>query len=153
MIYFEPMKSSFTRWMLLFITFLFFAEADAQDMYTPEATVRTFFKGLNAGDTALMASTFHTDMKLQVLGANGMVRHQESAIFLRNVASAPVGSLDERLGEFTVRTDAPLAQVSMPYSFYYQGKLLHSGTNFFTLAQQNGAYKVLHLIDTRKPAN
>lgn len=140
------------RFLLLsFFTTVLVSVAGAQNYKTPEETVKVFFRGLNSSDTLLIKSTLHSGIVLQTVNRTNEVIEQPVSGFLRSVGRMPPGSIDERTGEMIIRTDAPLAQVSMSYELFINGKKLHGGTNFFTLAMEGGSYRILHIIDTRKP--
>jgi hypothetical protein len=43
-----------------------------------------------------------------------------------------------------------MAHAWTPYEFYINGKLSHKGVNAFTLYKDDGQWKIVHLIDTRR---
>ena len=59
---------------------------------------------------------------------------------------------EERLLDYKIQQDGFTAQVWTPYEFYVNNKLSHSGNNAFSLVKENGAWKIIFIIDTRKVA-
>jgi len=43
-----------------------------------------------------------------------------------------------------------MANVWMPYEFWFNGNFSHCGVNFFKLFNDNGTWKIIYLIDTRR---
>jgi len=58
--------------------------------------------------------------------------------------------LFEKLLDYKIQIDGPLAHVWTPYEFYVNGKLSHSGVNSFTLFKEKDAWQIIHIIDTRR---
>lgn len=70
--------------------------------------------------------------------------------FLKSIASIPADSkFEERLLNFKVEENGPLAVVNTAYEFYYNGNFSHCGVNNFTLVKLEDQWKIVHLIDTR----
>ena len=57
---------------------------------------------------------------------------------------------EERLLGHTIHIDGPMAIDWTPYEFYVNGKKSHSGVNVFTLYKDNGQWKIVAIIDTRR---
>jgi hypothetical protein len=125
----------------------------AQQETAVRATISTFFTGMNKSDTTLVRSTLLPGARLQtVLNKEGKVSIQEGDFgrFMTSIGKAKPGSLDERLGNYTVHVDGDLATAFTPYEFWYNGQQSHCGSNAFTLVRVDGDWKVQAIIDTRR---
>lgn len=131
-----------------------------QNLAAQETDVRrsidTFFAGLHATDTTLIRTVCHKEMLLQSIQERpegGILSHESLKEFYTSIASVPKTlKLEERLLDYKIMIDGSMAHVWTPYEFYVNGKMSHSGTNSFTLLKENGPWKIVHIIDTRKPA-
>lgn len=71
--------------------------------------------------------------------------------FLKSIASIPnTMKIFEKLLDYKVTIDGDLAHVWTPYEFYVNDTLSHVGVNAFTLLNDNGKWRIIHLIDTRR---
>jgi hypothetical protein len=57
---------------------------------------------------------------------------------------------EERLLDYSIQVDGAMAHVWTPYEFYVNNKFSHKGVNAFTLFKDNGLWKIVYLIDTRR---
>jgi len=129
-----------------------------QQLSAQEADVRksidTFFEGLHTGDTLKIKSVCAKGLILQSVSEKptGGVRTTESIPeFFKSIASIPKGiKLEERLLSYNIQIDGSMAHAWTPYEFYIDGKLSHSGVNSFQLFKDNGLWKIVYIIDTRK---
>ena len=120
--------------------------------------ISTFFDGLHKGDSALLKSTLHQDLKIQTTFTNKKgkkeLRTQTKAQLLKGVASKK--SADkylEKLLSYTIKIDGNLASVWTPYEFYFNGNFSHCGANSFQLFNNNGKWEVIYLVDMRRRDN
>ena len=128
------------------------AESDAEAAV--RAAIADLFDGMRAADTTAMRATLHPAARLATTAAPDGSGYQESPIsaFLAAVAGAPV-DLDERLtDDYPVQVDGPLATAWTPYAFYAGGQFSHCGVNAFTLAETPDGWRIVHIMDTRRPA-
>jgi hypothetical protein len=122
-----------------------------------KAVINKMFDAMRARDGALLQSVFGDSALLQTISRSKegktIIRNESIKEFAASVASAPKGSLDERISFESVQTDGSLAAVWTPYSFYYNGKFSHCGVNSFQLVRIDGIWKVQYIIDTRRKTN
>jgi hypothetical protein len=122
---------------------------------TPEADVRAviaqLFDGMRAADPAAARAAFHPDARLaSSLGDTTGVQTGDLGSFFDTIGRLPAGTLDERLGDYEVVVDGPLAVAVTPYAFYAGGAFSHCGVNAFTLVEQDGRWWIWNVTDTRR---
>lgn len=119
-----------------------------------ENTIKTFFEGFHAKDTLKIKSVCHDKMILQSImeGAKGTKFLDEKASdFFKAIAAFPSDKkFEERLLKFNTQIDGAMAHVWTPYEFYIDGKLSHHGVNSFQLYKDNGSWKIIYVVDTRR---
>lgn len=143
------MKSQF---LVLCLLFTLPAFAQSSDEASVRATITQMFTGMNKADSVALKPLFAPGARLQtVINKAGSVSVKEDPIagFIISVGRAKAGSLDERLGTYTVQIDGDLATAFTPYQFYYDGQQRHCGANAFTLVRLGGTWKIQNIIDTR----
>ena len=120
-----------------------------------KAAVDTFFEGFHKGDTLLMQSVMRDNLLLQTTftdqdGKNILVTENSSKL-IDAIASRPADQKwDERLLAYNIQIDAAMANVWTPYEFWLNGVFSHCGVNNFQLFNDNGEWKIIYLMDTRR---
>lgn len=125
---------------------------------TIKKVISTFFDALHQGDSTLMKSTLHQDLKIQTTFTNKegdkQLRTQTKAQLLKGVASKKVSDKYlEKLLSYTIKIDGNLASVWTPYEFYLNGNFSHCGANSFQLFNNNGQWEIIYLVDMRRRSN
>jgi len=125
---------------------------------TIKKVISTFFDSLHQGDSTLMKSTLHKDLKIQTTFTNKegdkQLRTQTKAQLLKGVASKKVSDKYlEKLLSYTIKIDGNLASVWTPYEFYLNGNFSHCGANSFQLFNNNGQWEIIYLVDMRRRSN
>ena len=125
---------------------------------TIKKVISTFFDALHQGDSTLMKSTLHQDLKIQTTFTNKegdkQLRTQTKAQLLKGVASKKVSDKYlEKLLSYTIKIDGNLASVWTPYQFYLNGNFSHCGANSFQLFNNNGQWEIIYLVDMRRRSN
>ncbi len=119
-----------------------------------QKTIETFFEGFHARDTAKVHSVCADKIMLQSIaeGTKGTRLTKESVKeFYISIATMPKDMIfQEKILSYTIQVDGAMAQAWTPYEFYLDGKLSHKGVNAFTLFKENGKWKIIYLIDTRR---
>ena len=120
--------------------------------------ISTFFDGLHKGDSTVLKSTLHKDIKIQTTFTNKKgeknLRTQTKENLLKGVANKkPSDTYFEKLLSYTIKIDGNLASVWTPYEFYLNGKFLHCGANSFQLFNNNGKWEIIYLVDMRRRAS
>ena len=118
-------------------------------------TVETFFEGFHKGDTTLMKSVmvdkFTTQTAYKNKDGEDILVTEESSKLINAIANKPADQKwDERLLDFKIQVDGNMANAWTPYEFWYNGEFSHCGVNSFQLFNDNGQWKIIYLIDTRR---
>lgn len=142
------MKKSFLI-ICLIVTTPF--EAQNQEI---QKVIETFFEDFHAKDTVKMKSVCSDKIILQSImeNAKGSKLSDESAKeFYNSIATIPNDfKFEEKILNYSIQVDGTMAHVWTPYKFYINGKLSHSGVNAFSLYKENGIWKIIYVIDTRR---
>jgi len=120
-----------------------------------KATIEKFFDGFHKGDTTIIKSTLATKVVVQTAFKNqkGVDILNDGSIdaFLNAIANRPADQKwDERLLSYSIQVDGNMANAWTPYEFWFNGKFRHCGVNSFQLFKDNGTWKIIYLIDTRR---
>lgn len=120
--------------------------------------IETFFEGLHKGDSTILKSTLHKDVKIQTTSTNklgeSMLTTDSKEKLLSSVANKkPENIYLEKLLSFDIKIDGNLASVWTPYEFYLNGNFSHCGANSFQLFHNNGKWEIIFLVDMRRRDN
>lgn len=139
--------------LILLIAVCFAINMNAQKAEI-ENTVKTFFEGFHAKDTMKIKSVCAEKMILQsIIEGQKATRFEDEkpSEFYKSFSTFPADlKFEERILSYNIQIDGRMAHVWAPYEFYVNGKLSHSGVNAFTLYNDNGFWKIIYLIDTRR---
>ncbi|WP_338733718.1 nuclear transport factor 2 family protein [Mangrovimonas cancribranchiae] len=118
-------------------------------------TIETFFEGFHKGDTTLMKSVLADKVVLQTAFKNKEGKDQLVSEDLSKLISA-IGNRpedqkwNEKLLSYNIQVDGNMANAWTPYEFWFNGNFSHCGVNSFQLFNDNGTWKIIYLIDTRR---
>ena len=117
--------------------------------------IEHFFDGLHNGDTLIIKETIRSDVKIQTAFENNegitKLRNVELVSFLKSLTSKKKEDIwKEELLDFSIHVDKNIASVWTPYRFYFNNNFSHCGSNSFQLFNDNGNWKIIYLLDTRK---
>ena len=133
---------------------LIFSSATYSQNEEVKQVVVTFFKGFHAKDSITMKSVCADKMILQSISESSkgtQFKNDSAQDFFRSIATIPNTILfEEKLLDYSIQVDGAMAHVWTPYEFYLNNKLSHIGVNAFTLFKDNGLWKIVYLIDTRR---
>lgn len=119
-------------------------------------TIQTFFEGLHNRDTLAMQSVSYKNLILESITeykGQGKLDFETADGYYKQVANIPADlKIEERILSYKVQIDGTLAHVWAPYEFYANGKLSHSGVNSFQLFKDQGVWKIVYIVDTRRAA-
>ena len=136
---------------LLVMVFTISIQAQNQEV---QQTIETFFEGFHARDSVKIKSVCSDKMILQSIAENakgGKLTDESVSEFYHSIAGIPANlDFQEKLLSYSIQVDGTMAQVWTPYEFYMNGKLSHKGVNAFTLFKDNGIWKIIYIIDTRR---
>lgn len=122
----------------------------------PASTIKAIFNHMRAADTTGMSVYFHPEATLHsvVTKPDGttMVSEGSIASWMKGIAGADAGALDEQLHYTELRVDGHLATAWTPYAFIYNQAMHHCGTNAFQMVKDgpDGQWRILHITDTRR---
>lgn len=142
------MKTILVSLMLIFSSAIYSQNEEVKQV------VVTFFKGFHAKDSITMKSVCADKMILQSISESSkgtQLKNDSAQDFFRSIATIPNTILfEEKLLDYSIQVDGAMAHVWTPYEFYVNNKLSHKGVNAFTLFKDNGLWKIVYLIDTRR---
>lgn len=119
------------------------------------AVVNRLFDGMRAGDSAMVRSVFHPELRM-ITGlmreGKPVTRVETSADgFVKAVGTPRPQPLDERIWGEKVEIDGPLASVWVDYALYVGPQFVHCGIDHFLLVKgETGDWKILEIADTRR---
>lgn len=118
------------------------------------APILRLFSAMERADTLGLAAAFHPAARLSSVGSKDgttQLQHSDIPSFIARLADSPAGDLLEELHYTEVRIDGNLATAWAPYTFIYQGKISHCGTNAFQLSRtgEGGQWQIYSVLDSR----
>ena len=137
----------------------FFANAQDELENEVEGVIKTFFEGFHKGDTLLMKQTMADELILHTASKNkegkDILKTDDVKDFIKAIGSGrPVtDKWEERISSYTIKVDENLANAWTEYEFWLDGKFSHCGVNSFQLFNDNGTWKIIYLIDTRRKSS
>lgn len=144
---------------ILFVATLlitFFTSAQNPMEAEVESVIKTFFEGFHKADTVLMRTTMADELVFQTAFKNkeqkDVLKTDDVNGFVKAIGSGrPVAEKwEERISSYTVKVDGNMANAWTEYEFWLDGKFSHCGVNSFQLFHDNGTWKIIYLIDTRR---
>lgn len=139
---------------IVFVLLLVFSSSLYSQNEEVKDVIVTFFKGFHAKDSTIIKSVCAENMILQSIAESSkgsQIKNQNPQDFYRSIATIPSTMLfEERVLDYSIQVDGAMAHVWTPYEFYVNNKLSHKGVNAFTLFKDNGLWKIVYLIDTRR---
>lgn len=120
-------------------------------------TILTFFEGMQKSDTSIINNCLHKTARFQTALLNNKTKetkleNQPLDSFLQQVLHIKKRNIkiEERVTQFDIKVDYPMASVWANYEFYLDGKLSHKGVDAFQLFYENNSWKIIQVCDTRK---
>jgi hypothetical protein len=139
---------------IVFVLLVVFSSSLYSQNEEVKDVIVTFFKGFHAKDSTMIKSVCAENMILQSIAESSkgsQIKNQIPQDFYRSIATIPVNmKFEERLLDYSIQVDGAMAHVWTPYEFYLNDKFSHKGVNAFTLFKDNGQWKIVYLIDTRR---
>lgn len=146
----KPAYQFKTIGIVIFFTILSVQAGAQTTQDSIKQTVDRMFLGMKNADSAMVVGTFHPSAILQTIVGDGNIRTQGFTEFGAVMKKLKAGQLDERITYGSILVDGNMASVWTPYRLYFDGNFMHCGANSFHLVRTNGAWKIVHLIDTRR---
>jgi hypothetical protein len=140
-------------YLCIILTSTLYAQDD--EAIKVKAAVDTFFEGFHKGDTILMKSVMMDKVFLQTTftnkeGKNVLVTEKPSELTKAIASRTSDQKWDERLLDYNIQIDGTMANVWTPYEFWFNDQFSHCGVNSFQLFNDNGNWKIIYIIDTRR---
>jgi hypothetical protein len=142
--------------ILIFTTVLLFSipSYGQSDELAVQKVIESLFDGMRAKNINQLATVFEDEAMMQTiaLGDNGpQVNPGSVSDFMKRISTTPADTqLDERILNFEIKVDGPMASAWTPYEFYVNGTFSHCGVNSFQLVKFTQGWKVVCIIDTRR---
>lgn len=145
----NPMRTFLFYCCLLFSLTTFAQEAAVKQ------TIEQFFEGFHQRDSLKMRAVCNPSLRLQSITTTQtkgtQLTEDPPARFFQSIASLPAAlAIEERILSYSIQIDGAMAVAWTPYQFYINGKLSHEGVNVFTLYLEQGTWKIISIIDTRR---
>lgn len=141
--------------LLVMSLFSLLAHAQTAAEEAVKATIDKFFDGFHKGDTTIIKETLGTQLVMQTAFKNkegkDVLNTDDFNNFLKAIATRGADQKwDERLLSYHIKVDGNMANAWTPYEFWFNEKFSHCGVNSFQLFHDNGTWKIIYLIDTRR---
>jgi len=138
-------------YILLLSLFTHFCCAQEKEV---QQTIETFFEAFHQRDSTKLKSVCSDNLVLHSIAENAKGNKfsvEKAPDFYKSIASIPTTmKFEEKILNYKIQIDGTMAHVWTPYEFYVNDKLSHSGVNSFQLFQENGVWKVVYILDTRR---
>lgn len=140
--------------LMIFFSQIAFSQENAEELAVKE-TIQQFFEAFHQQDSVALAEMAHPSITMQSIaeGKEGKTKlsTEEYQNFVKAIVSIPEGTkFKEKLHSFDISVNGPLASAVTPYSFYVNDILSHCGVNSFQLYKEEGQWKIIYIVDTRK---
>lgn len=148
----------FPFFLLFTLALTFSSELHAQDdeIAAVKAVIETLFDSMREADSAKLHTVFIDDVVMQtIVPKRGVMSIVEGNLqgFLTGVGSPHEHMYDERILDYQIKIDGPMAHVWTPYEFYLGKEFSHCGVNSFQLMKKESGWKIIYLVDTRRTEN
>ena len=143
------------------LTFLFFLMAlgcviaQESEEKMVQNTIDSFFKAFHQQDSTALKETVSKDIVLQTIGKNEagreVVKTENFSNFLKSIVSIPsTTKFEEKILSYNIQIDGAMANAWTSYEFWVNDSFSHCGVNSFQFFKDQGAWKIIYLIDTRR---
>ena len=144
--------------LLLLISSLVITAQEKNEQQEVKKVIETFFIGLHKGDSTIMKSTLHKDIKIQTTftnreGLKNLNTQSRQALLTCVANKKPENVYLEKLLSYNIKIDGNLASVWTPYEFYLNDNFSHCGANSFQLFNNNGKWQIIYIVDMRRRDN
>ena len=141
--------------LILFLSSFFLSAQENTDEVSIKNVIETFFKGLQNGDSTLMGSKLHKDLKIQTTftnkeGVKTLATQTKESLLTGTANKKPEMKYLEKLLSYDIKVDGNLASVWTPYEFYVNDNFSHCGANSFQLFNNNGKWQIIYIVDMRR---
>jgi hypothetical protein len=114
-----------------------------------------FFDAFHKQDTVALKSIATDKVILQSISEDKygktVLKEDDFNQFVKSIARIPKDKkFEEKLLGFNIQVDGNMANAWTPYEFWYEGEFSHCGVNSFQLIKDDGEWKIIYLVDTRR---
>ncbi|MFX0556880.1 nuclear transport factor 2 family protein [Maribacter sp. CXY002] len=118
-------------------------------------TVISFFDAFHAKDEQGMKKIVSPEVVLQTIGVDRegkqVLRTEHFDDLINSIISIPDSvNFQEKIINYSIQIDGAMANAWTPYEFWLNDKFHHCGVNSFQLFKEEGIWKIIYLIDTRR---
>lgn len=118
-------------------------------------TIEGFFDAFHQQDSMAIRETVSKDIVLQTIGkdADGreVVKTDDFNHFLKSIVAIPATTkFEEKIMSYNIQIDGAMANAWTNYEFWVNDSFSHCGVNSFQLFNDQGSWKIIYLIDTRR---
>lgn len=142
------MKKIFLFVIVLINQFSFAQENEIQ------LTIGKFFNAFHQRDSIALKKVCSENLVLHSISESekgNKFSVEKASNFYKSIATIPLSiKFEEKILSFKVQVDVAMAHVWIPYEFYVNDQLSHSGVNSFQLFKENDGWKVVYILDTRR---
>jgi hypothetical protein len=121
------------------------------DLSTPEATAYSMMRAMYQGDAGMVDQIFLDTAQLRRVTDDGVLRPDALQDWRDWVGTLTPGDAHEELFAVTSQQHGKLATVWAPFIIRFQGELVGCGVNTLTLAESQGAWRIIYGMDTSEP--
>jgi len=145
-------RLSFSLFVLTALTFS--SQLKAQDEEAAvKAVIETMFDSMREADSAKLHTVFIDEVIMQsIIPKRGVMSINKGNLqgFLTGIGTPHEHVYDERILDYQIKIDGPMATVWTPYEFYLGEEFSHCGVNSFQLMKKAEGWKIIYLVDTRR---
>ena len=118
--------------------------------------VETLFDGMRAGDSAMVRSVFHPQVRMVTSFRNAqgpqLAVENDLSGFLTAVGTPHEQVWDEKISNLVIKTDNDFGMAWMEYGFFAGEQFSHCGVDLMELVRTPDGWKIIGLADTRRRA-
>ena len=140
---------------MFILCFVLNVNAQKSEAENVKAKIIEFFDAFHKQDTSALKAMVTEKIILQSISINKegktILKEDDYTQFVKNIASIPKDTkFEEKLLDYRIQVDGHMANAWTPYEFWYEGEFSHCGVNSFQLIKDNGDWKIIYLVDTRR---
>ena len=141
--------------LMMILTLGFNVKAQQSEIDNVKSKIVEFFDAFHKQDTVALKSMVTDKVILQSISTNKegktILKEDDFNEFVKSIASIPKDKkFEEKLLDFNIQVDGHMANAWTPYEFWYEEKFSHCGVNSFQLIKDDGEWKIIYLVDTRR---
>ncbi|WP_051296164.1 nuclear transport factor 2 family protein [Eisenibacter elegans] len=128
-------------------------QASTEERRAIQELIDQLFEAMHSRDTAALKTVFYPSALMQSINAEATLSPiQNYEAFVNNIAAVPKSTkIEERLMGYSIWVDGSMATAWTPYEFYVNDTFSHCGVNAFQLLHTAQGWKIIYIVDTRRP--